>query len=51
MAKADSGDPFYDTKLKTGRYFVARMLPETETLLAKVKAGAEPVMALEAEAF
>jgi len=51
LANKDGGDPFYDTKLKTGRYFVARMLPETASLLARIEAGAEPVMALEAEAF
>jgi alkylation response protein AidB-like acyl-CoA dehydrogenase len=46
-----SDDPFYRTKLATGRYFVARTLPETASLLAKVQAGAEPVMALSAEEF
>ena len=56
MAKAalenkDSSDPFYATKLKTGEYFLARMLPETSAHLAKMKAGAEPIMALEADAF
>ncbi len=51
LDKANGGDPFYDNKLKTGRYFVARMLPETASLLAKIEAGAGPVMALDAEAF
>lgn len=51
LEKANGGDPFYDNKLKTGRYFVARMLPETASLVAKIEAGAGPVMALDAEAF
>ena len=52
-AKANGGasDPFYDTKLATGRYFLARVLPEAGAHLAKLKSGAEPVMALAADAF
>ncbi|HPE48620.1 MAG TPA: acyl-CoA dehydrogenase C-terminal domain-containing protein [Hyphomonas sp.] len=55
MAKAASektgGDPYYDRKLKTGRYFVDRLLPDGTALLAKVKTGAASMMALEADAF
>jgi alkylation response protein AidB-like acyl-CoA dehydrogenase len=52
-AKKNGGasDPYYDTKLTTGRYFLARALPEAGMHLAKLKSGAEPVMALAAEAF
>jgi hypothetical protein len=52
-AKKNSGaaDPYYDTKLATGRYFLARMLPDAGAHLAKLRSGAEPVMALNAEAF
>jgi len=52
-AKANGGasDPFYDTKLATGRYFLARVLPEAGSHLAKLKSGADAVMALPAEAF
>jgi hypothetical protein len=52
-AKANGGasDPYYDTKLATGRYFLARTLPDANAHLAKLKSGAEPVMALAAEAF
>ncbi len=46
-----AGDPYYDTKLATGRYFLARMLPDAGAHLAKIKSGAGPVMALSAEAF
>ena len=46
-----SNDEFYTNKLITGRYFVARMLPMLDVHLAKMKTGAEPVMALKASAF
>ncbi len=52
-AKKDGGaaDPYFDTKLATGRYFLARTLPDAAAHLAKVKTGAGPVMALAAEQF
>ena len=46
-----SNDEFYSNKLITGRYFVLRMLPQMGAHLAKLKTGAEPLMALDAEAF
>ena len=51
LAKKDSSDPFYENKLITGRYFMDRVLPEAASYLAKVKAGADAMMALEAEQF
>ena len=42
---------FYRAKLATGRFFVRRLLPATASLLATLRAGADTVMALEAEAF
>ncbi len=48
---AGASDPFYDAKLVTGRYFITRVLPDAGAHLAKLKTGAEPVMALAAEAF
>lgn len=52
-AKKNGGgsDPYFDTKITTGRYFLARIAPETAAHLAKLKSGAGPVMALAAEAF
>ncbi|HRP12204.1 MAG TPA: acyl-CoA dehydrogenase C-terminal domain-containing protein [Terricaulis sp.] len=52
-AKKNGGgaDPYYDTKLITGRYFIARCTPDAGAHLAKMKSGAEPVMALVAEQF
>ncbi|MEZ5959851.1 MAG: acyl-CoA dehydrogenase C-terminal domain-containing protein [Hyphomonadaceae bacterium] len=46
-----AGDPYYDTKLATGRYFLQRMLPDAASHLAKLKSGAGSVMALAAEQF
>jgi alkylation response protein AidB-like acyl-CoA dehydrogenase len=53
LAKIAEGDadPFYATKLATGRYFIERVLPEAASHLAKLKTGADPVMALPAEQF
>jgi alkylation response protein AidB-like acyl-CoA dehydrogenase len=48
---AGSTDPFYAHKLATGRYFVERILPDAGAHLAKLKTGAEVLMALPAEAF
>ena len=47
----DTSNQCYTHKLVTGRYFLARVLPETSSRLAKLKAGAELMMALPAEAF
>ncbi|WP_126978339.1 acyl-CoA dehydrogenase C-terminal domain-containing protein [Frigidibacter oleivorans] len=50
--EAGDGDrDFLETKLATGRYYMARQLPMTATHLARITTGAEPVMALPAEAF
>lgn len=50
--KDDTGDrAFYDAKLTTGRYFMERCLPRTRTHLARIRSGADSMMALPAEAF
>lgn len=48
---AGSSDPFYTTKLTTGRYFIERILPDAGAHLAKLKTGSATLMALPAEAF
>jgi alkylation response protein AidB-like acyl-CoA dehydrogenase len=49
---AGGGDvAFLETKIATGRYYMARHLPATALHLARIETGAEPVMALGAEAF
>jgi alkylation response protein AidB-like acyl-CoA dehydrogenase len=53
LPKAESGEEawFYKAKLATARFFMARLLPETSSLLTVITSGAKPLMALEAEAF
>ena len=48
---AGDTDPFYANKLITGQYFLDRLAPEGSAHLAKLKSGAEPLMALPADAF
>ncbi|WP_417492303.1 acyl-CoA dehydrogenase C-terminal domain-containing protein [Maricaulis sp.] len=50
IAAGDS-DPIYANKIKTGQYFIERWLPEGAMHLAKVKTGADAMMALAAEEF
>tara|TARA_R110000868_G_scaffold6737_8_gene37658 strand:- start:214 stop:2004 length:1791 start_codon:yes stop_codon:yes gene_type:complete len=50
IAAGDS-DPIYANKLKTGLYFIERWVPEGAMHLAKVKTGADAMMALAAEDF
>lgn len=54
QAQLDAGttDPdFYQAKLATARYYMARQLPATALHLARIRSGAETVMALEAANF
>ena len=46
-----SDQDFYQAKIATGRYYMARQLPATAMHLARIETGADPVMALDAEAF
>ena len=49
--KANGAAPEMDTKLVTARFFMDRMLPETATHLARIKAGAGSTMELADDAF
>jgi len=53
LAKIAGGDtdPFYESKVQVGRYFLERMLPDTGAHLAKLKTGSATMMAMPAEAF
>ncbi len=51
LASGTSDAAFYETKLATGRYYMARRLPATSMHLARIQSGAEPVMALAADQF
>lgn len=52
--KADSNSPqavFYKAKLSTARFFIQKLLPQTDTLAKTIQAGSGVLMELEAEAF
>ncbi|MEO0666686.1 MAG: acyl-CoA dehydrogenase C-terminal domain-containing protein [Pseudomonadota bacterium] len=51
LENGTSDAEFYETKLATGRYYMARQLPATALHLTRIQSGAEPVMALEAANF
>jgi len=51
LAAGASDTTFYETKIATGRYYMARQLPATAMHLSRIESGAEPVMALAADAF
>ncbi|MFN3259794.1 MAG: acyl-CoA dehydrogenase C-terminal domain-containing protein [Pikeienuella sp.] len=51
LASGEGNAEFYRNKLRTGRYYMSRMLPETGLRLARIRTGAAPVMDLPAEAF
>ena len=54
MEALDSGASdvdFYQSKIATGRYYMARQLPSTGMHLARINTGADTVMALEAAQF
>ena len=50
-AGTNGRDDFYDSKVKTARFYFARMLPDTEAHFRKAMAGAENLMELEAANF
>ncbi|MBK0413674.1 acyl-CoA dehydrogenase C-terminal domain-containing protein [Chromobacterium haemolyticum] len=44
-------DGFYQAKILTGRFYMTKLFPEVHSLLAKLKAGAKPLMELQDEHF
>ncbi|PZX47158.1 acyl-CoA dehydrogenase/hypothetical protein [Roseinatronobacter thiooxidans] len=51
LESSTSDRDFYDAKIATGRYYMARHLPATALHLARIQSGAETVMALDAAHF
>jgi acyl-CoA dehydrogenase len=51
LAAGTSDAAFHETKLATGRYYMARQLPATALHLARIQTGADTVMALDAANF
>ncbi len=51
LEAGDADQAFLEAKIATGRYYMARQLPAIALHLARIETGAEPVMALAADAF
>ena len=51
LDKLDSGDDFYKAKLATARFYFSKLLPETAFQLQAARAGARPLMDLDASLF
>jgi alkylation response protein AidB-like acyl-CoA dehydrogenase len=50
-AGADGDAAFYEAKVRTARFFMTKMLPESSALFAQIMAGGRPVMEFEDAAF
>jgi len=51
LARGDGDRDFLETKIATGRYYMARQIPATGLHLARIQSGAAPVMTLDAANF
>ncbi len=51
LDKKDGGDPFYTAKLHTARFYFAKLLPETASLIRTARAGVAPLMAMDEALF
>jgi hypothetical protein len=51
LEKQGSGDPFYAAKLATARFYFAKLLPETASLIRSARSGVEPLMAMDEALF
>tara|TARA_R110002124_G_scaffold149220_1_gene314989 strand:- start:126610 stop:128418 length:1809 start_codon:yes stop_codon:yes gene_type:complete len=47
----ESNKEFYENKIKTAQFFIARMLPEADAKFKMILAGGDTLMAMKAEAF
>ncbi|KAI1692928.1 acyl-CoA dehydrogenase, middle domain-containing protein [Ditylenchus destructor] len=51
LEKKDSGDPFYPAKLATARFYFAKLLPETASLIRTARPGLNPLMEMDEALF
>ncbi|MBK1615657.1 acyl-CoA dehydrogenase [Rubrivivax gelatinosus] len=51
LEKQNSGDPFYVAKLHTARFYFAKLLPETASLIRSARAGSASLMAMDETLF
>ncbi len=51
LAKLEGGDPFYQAKLTTARFYFAKLLPETAMLIRTARAGSASLMEMDEALF
>jgi alkylation response protein AidB-like acyl-CoA dehydrogenase len=51
LEKQGSGDPFYTAKLATARFYFAKLLPETASLIRSARSGLAPLAAMDEALF
>ena len=51
LEKQGSGDPFYTAKLATARFYYAKLLPETASLIRTARAGSKVMMEMDEALF
>jgi len=51
LAHESSNDEFYQSKIKTARYYFARLLPRSLSLVASIKAGSDTLFDLDESLF
>lgn len=54
QARLEAGEgnaAFYEAKIKTARFYMTKLLPQTNSLFITIAAGAKPLMELEEAAF
>jgi alkylation response protein AidB-like acyl-CoA dehydrogenase len=51
LEKQGSGDPFYTAKLATARFYFAKLLPETASLIRSARTGLAPLAAMDEALF
>ena len=51
LEKQGSGDPFYKAKLATARFYFAKLLPETASLIRTARSGVKPLLEMDEALF
>ena len=51
LEKQGSGDKFYSAKVSTARFYFAKLLPETASLIRTARAGVQPLMEMDEALF
>lgn len=51
LASGEGNQAFYGAKIKTARFYFAKLLPQTNSLFQTIMTGAKPLMELEEELF